>query len=104
MDEQDFERKLYLIRRRAEKAVKEQGVSYDDTFYFSSLSAQTIVYKGMLTPEQLPAFYLDLQDPAFQSAFALVHSRFSTNTFPSWERAVGRKNHCKAIRKVYLYS
>ena len=56
-------------------------------FYFASLSSRTIVYKGLLTPEQVDAFYLDLQDEDFVSAFALVHSRFSTNTFPSWERA-----------------
>ncbi|RJS61894.1 glutamate synthase large subunit [Bacillus sp. PK3_68] len=87
MNEQDFERKLYVIRRRAEKAVREKEMPCDETFYFSSLSARTIVYKGMLTPDQLLAFYLDLQNPIFQSAFALVHSRFSTNTFPSWERA-----------------
>ncbi|MDR4156858.1 glutamate synthase subunit alpha, partial [Bacillus cereus] len=56
-------------------------------FYFASLSSATIVYKGLLTPEQVDAFYLDLQQESFVSAFALVHSRFSTNTFPSWERA-----------------
>jgi glutamate synthase (ferredoxin) len=56
-------------------------------FYFASFSSRTIVYKGMLTPEQVDAYYLELQDPALESALALVHSRFSTNTFPSWERA-----------------
>ncbi|PAV29421.1 glutamate synthase large subunit [Virgibacillus profundi] len=78
-----FERKLYVIRKQAEKLAMEQ----EECFYFSSLSSQTIVYKGMLTPEQLRDFYLDLQDKDFVSAFSLVHSRFSTNTFPSWERA-----------------
>ncbi|ANB59195.1 glutamate synthase large subunit [Anoxybacteroides amylolyticum] len=76
-----FERKLYVIRKQAEK------LSPNNEFYFASLSSRTIVYKGLLTPEQLDAFYVDLQDERFQSAFALVHSRFSTNTFPSWERA-----------------
>lgn len=76
-----FERKLYVIRKQAEK------LAPNSEFYFASLSSRTIVYKGLLTPEQLDEFYVDLQDERFQSAFALVHSRFSTNTFPSWERA-----------------
>lgn len=78
-----FERKLYLIRKQAESWGKDK----DLRFYFSSLSSETIVYKGSLTPEQVDSFYVDLQNDAFVSAFALVHSRFSTNTFPSWERA-----------------
>ncbi|KAB7705657.1 glutamate synthase large subunit [Bacillus aerolatus] len=86
-DEQTFGRKLYLIRKRAEKAVQEKQLAHGGTFYFSSLSTRTIVYKGMLTPDQLDKYYIDLQDSTFQSVFALVHSRFSTNTFPSWERA-----------------
>ena len=57
------------------------------SFYIASLSARTIVYKGMLTAEQLPQFYPDLRDDRVESALALVHSRFSTNTFPSWSRA-----------------
>jgi len=84
-DEMAFERKLYVIRKRCEKAVRH---SYPgDTFYFASLSSRTIVYKGMLVPEQMREFYPDLDDPAVETALALVHSRFSTNTFPSWERA-----------------
>ncbi|MFC2947020.1 glutamate synthase large subunit [Virgibacillus sediminis] len=78
-----FERKLYIIRKQAENAARER----EERFYFTSLSTQTIVYKGLLTPEQVDAFYVDLQDEDFVSAFSLVHSRFSTNTFPSWERA-----------------
>ncbi|WP_052586075.1 glutamate synthase large subunit [Bacillus velezensis] len=78
-----FERKLYVIRKQAEN----WGVQEQLDFYFASLSSQTIVYKGLLTPEQVDAFYLDLQDETFVSAFSLVHSRFSTNTFPTWERA-----------------
>ncbi|KKI90216.1 glutamate synthase [Bacillus sp. SA1-12] len=78
-----FERKLYVIRKQAEKWAAERELR----FYFTSLSSSTIVYKGLLTPEQVDAFYLDLQDENFVSAFSLVHSRFSTNTFPSWERA-----------------
>lgn len=83
LDELSFERKLYIIRKQSEHWAKES----DLRFYFASLSSRTIVYKGLLTPEQVDRFYLDLQDESFVSAFALVHSRFSTNTFPSWERA-----------------
>ena len=81
----DFERKLYIIRKLSENAIK---LSHRESqFYYSSLSSRTIVYKGMLTPEQVDAYYLELQDEKVDSALALVHSRFSTNTFPSWERA-----------------
>ncbi|WP_163539285.1 glutamate synthase large subunit [Gracilibacillus sp. YIM 98692] len=82
-DDLAFERKLYVIRKRAENWAKEQEIR----FYFPSLSNKTIVYKGLLTPDQVDEFYLDLQDDSFVSAFSLVHSRFSTNTFPTWERA-----------------
>ncbi|MDD3766541.1 MAG: glutamate synthase large subunit [Eubacteriales bacterium] len=75
----DFDRKLYIIRREFEQ-------SNDDT-YVVSLSSRTIVYKGMFLVGQLRRFYLDLQDESYKSALALVHSRFSTNTNPSWERA-----------------
>ncbi|BCI61429.1 glutamate synthase large subunit [Solibaculum mannosilyticum] len=75
----DFDRKLYIIRREFEQ-------SSDDT-YVVSLSSRTVVYKGMFLVNQLRAFYQDLQDPDYESALALVHSRFSTNTNPSWERA-----------------
>ncbi|HEX8887722.1 MAG TPA: glutamate synthase large subunit [Pyrinomonadaceae bacterium] len=85
-DELAFERKLYVIRKRVSKAAK-RGIHERRMFYVSSLSARTIVYKGMLTAEQLPRFYPDLVDPSVTSALALVHSRFSTNTFPSWARA-----------------
>lgn len=78
-----FERKLYVIRKRVEKWVKEQGF----TFYCPSFSTQTMVFKGLLAPEEVAQFYVDLQDERFTSAIALVHSRYSTNTFPSWERA-----------------
>ncbi|MFL6559203.1 MAG: glutamate synthase subunit alpha, partial [Bacillus sp. (in: firmicutes)] len=83
LDELSFERKLYIIRKQSEQWAKEAELR----FYFASLSSRTIVYKGLLTPDQVDRFYLDLQDDSFVSAFALVHSRFSTNTFPSWERA-----------------
>ena len=86
-DDMAFERKLYVIRRRAENTIRFGGVPGGDAFYIASLSYKTIIYKGMLTAEQLEEFYPDLSDPAMESALALVHSRFSTNTFPSWERA-----------------
>lgn len=86
-DEMDFERKLFIIRKRAEQVIVPMCEDKGGTFYISSLSSKTIVYKGMLTAEQLRNFYLDLSDLDFSSALAMVHSRFSTNTFPSWERA-----------------
>ncbi|MBQ8301808.1 MAG: glutamate synthase subunit alpha, partial [Clostridia bacterium] len=85
LDADAFERKLYIISRLAEKEIRKSGV--DRYFYFSSLSSRTIVYKGMLTPDQVNQFYPDLKDVDMETAIALVHSRFSTNTFPSWERA-----------------
>ena len=86
-DELTFERKLYVIRKLAEKAIRYSGVEGEDFFYFASLSCRTIVFKGMLTADQVEKFYPDLIDKDYDSALALVHSRFSTNTFPSWERA-----------------
>ncbi|MEB3100886.1 glutamate synthase large subunit [Ferviditalea candida] len=86
-DELTFERKLYIIRKRAEREIRASETEGGEFFYFSSLSCRTIVYKGMLTTDQVDTFYLDLRDPSVETALALVHSRFSTNTFPSWERA-----------------
>ena len=85
----DFERRLYLIRQVAENHVEYGEVSQAtrDTFYISTISGNRIVYKGMLTAEQLRQYYLDLSDPDFESSLAVVHSRFSTNTFPSWRLA-----------------
>jgi len=96
-DDMAFERRLYVIRRRIENDVRARRlrdmvsrpgqVPFGSFFYVSSLSHRTIVYKGMLKAEQLEAFYPDLSHPAVESALALIHSRFSTNTFPSWDRA-----------------
>ncbi|KOS00290.1 MULTISPECIES: glutamate synthase large subunit [Paenibacillus] len=87
-EELDFERKLYVIRKRAELAIRyNQEDENGESFYIPSLSCRKVVYKGMLTTEQVGKFYLDLQDERVTSAIALVHSRFSTNTFPSWDRA-----------------
>ncbi len=87
LNEGQFERKLYVIRKLVEKAVKESAIQGRDYFYISSLSANTIVYKGLLLPHQMAAYYQDLTDATMVSALALVHSRFSTNTFPTWPLA-----------------
>ena len=84
--EAQFERKLCVIRKRVSKRAK-RGIHERRMFYVASLSPRTIVYKGMLTAQQLQTFYPDLSDPLVTSALAVVHSRFSTNTFPSWSRA-----------------
>ena len=84
-DDQAFERQLYVIRKRSHSAIRPTGV--DPYWYATSLSCRTLVYKGMLTPEQVGLYFPDLADPDMASALALVHSRFSTNTFPSWERS-----------------
>ncbi|MBM4255089.1 MAG: glutamate synthase large subunit [Deltaproteobacteria bacterium] len=86
-DPLDFERKLYVIRRRASREIRFGSMAGGQYFYAPSLSSRTIIYKGMLTPGQVSTFYRDLSDPLVESAIAIVHSRFSTNTFPSWERA-----------------
>ena len=78
-----FERKLYVAR----KVIERLAIKTKQTLYFCSLSSRTIVYKGMLVSTQVRDFYLDLKDTKVETAIALVHSRFSTNTFPSWERA-----------------
>lgn len=86
-DDMEFERKLYVIRKRSENEILNSEGEHHGHFYMTSLSHKTIVYKGMLTAEQLEHFYKDLSDPLVETSLALVHSRFSTNTFPSWERA-----------------
>ncbi|MDO4609615.1 glutamate synthase large subunit [Corynebacterium sp.] len=85
-----LDRKVWFVRKRCERELGDRGAGEGaggDTVYFPSLSARTIVYKGMLTTPQLERFYLDLQRPELTSALAIVHSRFSTNTFPSWPLA-----------------
>ncbi|MCR4300798.1 MAG: glutamate synthase large subunit [Sulfuricaulis sp.] len=86
-DELAFERKLYVIRMRVEHAIWNSRIQNRLLFYIPSLSARTLIYKGMLTPTQVEPMFPDLADPAVESALALVHSRFSTNTFPSWPLA-----------------
>ena len=86
-DDLAFERKLYVIRRQVEKSISASAIPERDVFYISSLSYKTVVYKGMLTAGQLTNYYPDLTNPAVEVALAMVHSRFSTNTFPNWARA-----------------
>jgi glutamate synthase (ferredoxin) len=86
-DAMSFERKLYVIRRLVEKKVSRSAIPGRTHFYVPSLSHKTIVYKGMLNAPQLREFYVDLSNPQVVSAIGMVHSRFSTNTFPSWARA-----------------
>jgi glutamate synthase (NADPH/NADH) large chain len=87
MEQEELERKLYIIRKRAEKAIRESDLSQKSFFYMPSFSTRVLVYKGMLTSLQLEDYFPDLKDERLQSAIALVHSRFSTNTFPSWDLA-----------------
>ena len=86
-DDQAFERRLYVIRKILESRVHAALPNARGQFYIASLSHRTVVYKGMLTTPQLRRFYPELDHPAMETAIALVHSRFSTNTFPSWDRA-----------------
>ncbi len=86
-DDEAFERRLYVIRKRFEKAMERSGIKDAEYFYFASLSSRTLVYKGMLTATQLPLYFPDFDDPRMVSALAMFHSRFSTNTFPSWKLA-----------------
>lgn len=87
MPGEELERKLYIIRKLAENAIRSSDLKQKSFFYIPSLSTRVLIYKGMFTSEQLGLYYLDLQDSRLQSAIALVHSRFSTNTFPSWDLA-----------------
>ena len=86
-DQNAFERKLFVIRKRIEHAVRALKLDDRGQFYIPSLSSRTIVYKGMLLAAEVGIYYVDLQDETMQSALALVHQRFSTNTFPAWDLA-----------------
>ncbi|MBL28443.1 MAG: glutamate synthase large subunit [Rhodospirillaceae bacterium] len=86
-DQDAFERKLYVIRKQVANIARDRGFEGLDDFYIPSMSSRTLVYKGMLLAGQVGSYYLDLQDERLVSAIALVHQRFSTNTFPSWRLA-----------------
>jgi len=82
-----LERKLYVIRKKASKAISKLGLKHSKEYYVPSMSSRTIIYKGLLLADQVGTYYLDLQDPRCTSALGLVHQRFSTNTFPEWPLA-----------------
>ena len=86
-DDLTFERKLYVFRQYSSKVIKDSVKGAKNTYYVPTISSKTISYKGQLTTDQLKYYFPDLQDPKVVSAFAIVHSRFSTNTFPSWKLA-----------------
>jgi len=85
-DQDSFERKLFAIRKRMDNSIREAGHE-KSAYYVTSMSSRTITYKGMLLASQVGSYYLDLQDERFESSLALVHQRFSTNTFPTWDLA-----------------
>ncbi|MEW8395574.1 MAG: glutamate synthase large subunit [Candidatus Thiodiazotropha sp.] len=86
-DQDAFERKLFVIRKQIENRIRQAEMEGGNAFYFTSFSSRTLVYKGMLLANQVGEYFLDLQDDRMQSALALVHQRFSTNTFPTWDLA-----------------
>jgi glutamate synthase (NADPH/NADH) large chain len=86
-DQDAFERKLFVIRKQIENLIREKALEGGHSFYFSSFSSRTIVYKGMLLSNQVGEYFLDLRDERVVTALALVHQRFSTNTFPTWDLA-----------------
>ena len=86
-DQDAFERKLFVIRKQIDNFLRETDMEGKEDFYFSSFSSRTIVYKGMLLSDQVGQYYKDLTDERMESALALVHQRFSTNTFPTWDLA-----------------
>lgn len=84
---EELERKLYVLRKKIEKTIRSSEIGDDRSFYMVSLSTKQMIYKGMLSSMQLRAYFPDLSNPNFSSRVALVHSRFSTNTFPTWDLA-----------------
>lgn len=108
LQQEELERTLFIIRKRVEKAVRESDLRQKSFFYIPSLSSRVLVYKGMLTSVQLRDYYSDLTDERMQSAIAMVHSRFSTNTFPSWDlaqpfRFLGHNGEINTIRGNRLW-
>ena len=80
-DDNDFERALFLARKEIERRVSNEGIG---SFYIPSMSPSTVVYKGLFVAPQLAGFYQDLRDPLFETALAVFHQRYSTNTLPTW--------------------
>ena len=87
LSEQEFNTKLYIARKVAEHQIQASKLSQANYFYLPSFSTHTLIYKGLLTPEDINAYYKDLNDPLVVTRLALVHQRFSTNTFPTWDLA-----------------
>lgn len=86
-EQEDMDRKLYVVRKRTEQKIRNLETENKKYFYINSLSTRVIIYKGMFTPAQLADYYPDFNHPEFESAICVVHSRFSTNTFPTWDLA-----------------
>jgi glutamate synthase (NADPH/NADH) large chain len=106
--QEDLERRLYVARKRAERIIRDSDIKQKNFFYLPSLSTRVLVYKGMLTSIQLGEYFADLNDERLQSAIALVHSRFSTNTFPSWDlaqpfRVLGHNGEINTIKGNRLW-
>ncbi|MBN2613291.1 MAG: glutamate synthase large subunit [Bacteroidales bacterium] len=86
-EQDDLERRIYIARKQAENKVRKSNIGEKSSFYIPSLSTKIMIYKGMFMPSQLAEYFADLRNPAMESAIALIHSRFSTNTFPTWDLA-----------------
>ncbi len=103
LQQDELERKLYIVRKKIEKAIQQSKLAAERSFYIVSLSTKQMIYKGMLTSLQLREYFPDLSNPNFTSRIALVHSRFSTNTFPTWDlaqpfRMIGHNGEINTIR------
>lgn len=103
LQQDELETKLYIVRKKIEKAIQQSKLAAERSFYIVSLSTKQMIYKGMLTSLQLREYYPDLSNPNFTSRIALVHSRFSTNTFPTWDlaqpfRMIGHNGEINTIR------
>ena len=103
LPQDELETKLYIVRKKIEKAIQQSKLAAERSFYIVSLSTKQMIYKGMLTSLQLREYYPDLSNPNFTSRIALVHSRFSTNTFPTWDlaqpfRMIGHNGEINTIR------
>jgi glutamate synthase (NADPH/NADH) large chain len=86
-EQDELERRLYISRKQAENKIWNSSIRKKEVFYIPSLSSKVMIYKGMLTSHQLSQYFIDLKNPMIESAIALIHSRFSTNTFPTWDLA-----------------
>ena len=86
-DQLEFERKAYILRKKIENSVRQSALKQKSFFYITNISSRTLIYKGLLKPDQVESYFLDLKDDTVNSAIALIHSRYSTNTFPTWDLA-----------------